>query len=199
MLTEEATYINFIIRSGLSRLPLGPTIYRTRRGHHYTIDAASEFFTVFSGVCVAQFSIFCVVFCRSFVCPFVLFFWPLCCLSFFWPLCCLSFWALCCLSFFWSLCCLSFWALCCLSFFWPLCCLSFFFWPLCCLCFFFWPLCCLSCCWPLCCLSFFFWPLCCLSFFFWPLCCLSFFFWPLYCLSVDLRILITPLISSNSS
>jgi hypothetical protein len=48
-------------------------------------------------------------------------------------------------------------------------------------------------------LSFFFWPLCCLSFFFWPLCCLSFFFWPLCCLSFDLRIMITPLVSSNSS
>jgi hypothetical protein len=48
----------------------------------------------------------------------------------------------------------------------------------------------------LCCLSFF-WPLCCLSFF-WPLCCLSF-FWPLCCLSFDLRILISPLVSSNSS
>jgi hypothetical protein len=39
----------------------------------------------------------------------------------------------------------------------------------------------------------------CLSFFFWLLCCLSFFFWPLCCLSFDLRILITPLVSSNSS
>jgi hypothetical protein len=56
--------------------------------------------------------------------------------------------------------------------------LFFFFWPLCCL-FFFWPLCCL----------FFFWPLCCL-FFFWPLCCLFFF---------DIRILISPMVSSNSS
>jgi hypothetical protein len=54
--------------------------------------------------------------------------------------------------------------------------------------------------WPLCCLSFFFWPLCCLSFFFWPLCCLSFFFWPLCCLSFfDLRLRITPLVSSNFS
>ena len=131
VLSEEATYTNFIVRSGLSRLPLGPTIYRTRRGHHYTIDAAFEFVTVFSGVCVAQSSIFCVVFCRSFVCPFVLlsfFFWSLCCLTFFiWPLCCLSF-------FFWSLCCLTF-------FFWSLCCLTFFFWSLCCLTFFFWSLC----------------------------------------------------------
>ena len=67
--------------------------------------------------------------------------------------------------------------------------LFFFFWPLCCLSFFFWPLCCLS---------FFFWPLCCLSFF-WPLCCLSFFFWPLCCLSFDLLILITHLVSLNSS
>jgi hypothetical protein len=33
----------------------------------------------------------------------------------------------------------------------------------------------------------------CLSFFFWPLYCLSFFFWPF----LDLRILITPLVSSN--
>jgi hypothetical protein len=81
VLSEEATYTNFIVRSGLSRLPLGPTIYRTRRGHHYTIDAAFEFVTVFSEVCVAQSSIFCVVFCRSFVCPFVLlsfFIWSLC-------------------------------------------------------------------------------------------------------------------------
>jgi hypothetical protein len=47
------------------------------------------------------------------------------------------------------------------------------------------------------CLSFFFWPLYCLSFFFWSLYCLSF-FWPLYCLSFsDLRLLITPLVSSN--
>jgi hypothetical protein len=46
----------------------------------------------------------------------------------------------------------------------------------------------------LCCLCFFFWLLCCLSFF-WLLYCL-FFFWPLYCLSFDLRLLITPLISS---
>jgi hypothetical protein len=124
VLSEEATYTNFIVRSGLSRLPLGPTIYRTRRGHHYTIDAAFEFVTVFSEVCVAQSSIFCVVFCRSFVCPFVLlsfFIWSLCyqvllllvivlsgpssfghCVvwSFF-------FWSLCCLTFFiWSLCCL---------------------------------------------------------------------------------------------
>ena len=91
VLSEEATYTNFIVRSGLSRLPLGPTIYRTRRGHHYTIDAAFEFVTVFSEVCVAQSSIFCVVFCRSFVCPFVLlsfFYWSLCFLSFFfWSLC----------------------------------------------------------------------------------------------------------------
>jgi hypothetical protein len=42
----------------------------------------------------------------------------------------------------------------------------------------------------LCCLFFFFWPLCCLFFFFWPLCCLFFF---------DIRILIAPLVSSNSS
>ena len=50
------------------------------------------------------------------------------------------------------------------------------------------------------CLSFYFWPLCCLSFFCWPLYCLSFFFWPLCCLSFfDLRILIIPLVSSNSS
>jgi hypothetical protein len=47
-------------------------------------------------------------------------------------------------------------------------------------------------------LSVFFWPLYCLSFFFWPLYCLSFFFWPLYCLSFfDLRLLITPLVSST--
>jgi hypothetical protein len=31
------------------------------------------------------------------------------------------------------------------------------------------------------------------------LCCLFFFFWPLCCLFFDLRILITPLVSSNSS
>jgi hypothetical protein len=42
----------------------------------------------------------------------------------------------------------------------------------------------------LCCLFFFFWPLYCLFFFFWPLCCLFFF---------DIRILIAPLVSSNSS
>ena len=30
-------------------------------------------------------------------------------------------------------------------------------------------------------------------------CCLSFFFWPLCCLFFDIRILITPLVSSNSS
>ena len=68
--------------------------------------------------------------------------------------------------------------------------------------------------------SFFFWSLCYLvllllaivlsgpssfghcviwSFFFWSLCCLTFFIWPLCCLSFDLRMLITPLISSNSS
>jgi hypothetical protein len=29
--------------------------------------------------------------------------------------------------------------------------------------------------------------------------CLSFFFWPLFCLSIDVRIMITPLVSSNSS
>ena len=37
-----------------------------------------------------------------------------------------------------------------------------------------------------------------LSFFFWPLSCL-FFFWPLSCLFFDIRILITPLVSSNAS
>jgi hypothetical protein len=42
----------------------------------------------------------------------------------------------------------------------------------------------------LCCLFFFLWPLCCLFFFFWSLCCLFFF---------DLRILIAPVVSSNSS
>ena len=40
-------------------------------------------------------------------------------------------------------------------------------------------------------LYFFFWPLCCLFFFFWPLCCLFFFDIPV--------LLITPLVSSNSS
>ena len=74
---------------------------------------------------------------------------------------------------------------------------------------------CLSCC------TFFFWTLCCLFFFFWTLCCLFFclldivlsvllsfghcvvcssVFWPLCCLFFsDIRILITPLVSSNSS
>ena len=53
--------------------------------------------------------------------------------------------------------------------------------------------------WSLCCLSFFFWSLCCLSFLFWSLCCLSF-FWSLCCLSfLHSRILISPLVSSNSS
>jgi hypothetical protein len=42
----------------------------------------------------------------------------------------------------------------------------------------------------LCCRFFFFWPLCCLFFFFWPLCCRFFF---------NIPILITPLVSSNSS
>ena len=36
--------------------------------------------SVFDGVHVAQSLFFCVIFCRS---VFVLFFWPLCCLSFF--------------------------------------------------------------------------------------------------------------------
>ena len=50
------------------------------------------------------------------------------------------------------------------------------------------------------CLYFFFWPLCCLFFFFWPLCCVFFFFWSLCCVFFfDIQILITPLISSNSS
>ena len=113
-------------------------------------------------------------------------------------------------------------------YFWPLCCLFFpfghcvvcplllaivlsvlYFWPLCCLFFPFGH--CVVC--PLLLaivLSvLYFWPLCCLSFtfghcvvcslllaivlsvlYFWPLCCLFFF---------DLRILITPLVSSNSS
>ena len=39
-------------------------------------------------------------------------------------------------------------------------------------------------------LYFYFWPLCCRFFFFWPLCCRFFF---------DIRILITRLVSSNSS
>jgi hypothetical protein len=49
-----------------------------------------------------------------------------------------------------------------------------------CFLYFFWLLCWLSLSWLLCCLFFFFWPLCCLFFFY-------------------LRILITPLVSSNSS
>ena len=47
-------------------------------------SGAQEFFIVFSGVRVAQCSLFCVAVCRSMFLPFVLFFWQyaLCCLSF---------------------------------------------------------------------------------------------------------------------
>jgi hypothetical protein len=47
----------------------------------FTFFHAPQFTPVFNGVRVARSSVCCVMFCRLF---FVLFFWPLYCLSFFW-------------------------------------------------------------------------------------------------------------------
>jgi hypothetical protein len=96
--------------------------------------------------------------------------------------------------------------------------LSYFSWPLCCLCFFFWSLCCLSFC-PfslghcvVCPSSFGHCVVCPFVLFLLAIVLsvllllvivlsvpLSYFSWPLCCLSFDLQILITHLVSSNSS
>ena len=78
--------------------------------------------------------------------------------------------------------------------------LSFFCLSLCCLSFFCLSLCCLSFfCLSVCCPSFFCLSVCCPSFFCLSLCCLSFFCLSLRCLSLDLRLMVTTLISSDFS
>ena len=59
-----------------------------RMGHHLlrlslSLHVKDNLQQFLSGVLVTRSLILCVMFCRSLFCPFVFFFWPLCCLSFF--------------------------------------------------------------------------------------------------------------------